>query len=80
MTRKIKTFLVYCPYINGKDIAGEIAISCTMEVPMARGGPKPELVVTAGQREQLESLANSRSLPAGFVMRRGSFDARQTRT
>jgi hypothetical protein len=47
---------------------------------MARGGPKPELVVTAGQREQLESLANSRSLPAGFVMRRGSFDARQTRT
>jgi len=48
MTRKIKTFLVYCPYINGKDIAGEIAISCTMEVPMARGGPKPELVVTAG--------------------------------
>lgn len=46
---------------------------------MARGRPKPELVVTAGQREQLESLANSRSLPAAFVMRRGSFDARQTR-
>jgi hypothetical protein len=56
MTRKIKTFLVYCPYINGKNIAGEIGISCTMEVPKARGGPKPELVVTAGQREQLESL------------------------
>lgn len=46
---------------------------------MARRRPKPELVVTAGQREQLESLANSRSLPAAFVMRRGSFDARQTR-
>jgi putative transposase len=40
-----------------------------MEVPMAMGRPKAELVLTAGQREQLESLANSRSLPAGLVMR-----------
>ena len=36
---------------------------------MARGRPKAELVLSAGQREQLESLANSRSLPAGLVMR-----------
>jgi putative transposase len=36
---------------------------------MAMGRPKAKLVLTAGQREQLESLANSRSLPAGLVMR-----------
>ncbi len=36
---------------------------------MAMGRPKAELVLTAGQREQLESLANSRSLPAGLVVR-----------
>ena len=37
---------------------------------MAMGRPKAELVLSAGQREQLEkSLANSRSLPAGLVMR-----------
>ena len=35
---------------------------------MVMGRPKAELVLTAGQREQLESLANSRSLPAGLVM------------
>jgi putative transposase len=41
-----------------------------MDVPMAMGRPKAELVLSAGQREQLEkSLANSRSLPAGLVMR-----------
>src|SRR5713226_374196 len=40
-----------------------------MEVPMAMGRPKAKLVLSAGQREQLESLANSRSLPAGLVMR-----------
>jgi hypothetical protein len=36
---------------------------------MAMGRPKAKLGLTAGQREQLESLANSRSLPAGLVMR-----------
>jgi len=36
---------------------------------MAMGRPKAELVLSVGQREQLESLANSRSLPAGLVMR-----------
>src|SRR5260370_12591358 len=36
---------------------------------MAMGRPKAKLVLSAGQREQLESLANSRSLPAGLVMR-----------
>src|SRR6202022_3900286 len=55
--------------ISGNSRAGEIGISCTMEVPMAMGRPKAELVLTAGQQEQLESLANSRSLPAGLVMR-----------
>jgi putative transposase len=40
-----------------------------MEVPMAMGRPKAKLVLSAGQREQLESLANSRSLPAGLVTR-----------
>jgi putative transposase len=40
-----------------------------MEVPMAMGRPKAKLVLSAGQREQLKSLANSRSLPAGLVMR-----------
>ena len=36
---------------------------------MAMGRPKTALVLDAGQREQLESLANSRSLPAGLVSR-----------
>src|ERR1700732_5475226 len=40
-----------------------------MEVPMAMGRPKAELVLSAGQREQLESLANSRPLPGGLGMR-----------
>jgi putative transposase len=40
-----------------------------MEVPMPVGRPKAELVLTAEQRAQLESLASSRSLPAGLVMR-----------
>jgi len=40
-----------------------------MEVPMGRGRPKPELVLTAEQQQQLESIANSRSLPAGLVKR-----------
>jgi putative transposase len=34
-----------------------------MEVSMAMGRPKAKLVLSVGQREQLESLANSRSLP-----------------
>jgi len=36
---------------------------------MAMGRPKTALVLDAEQREQLESLANSRSLPAGLVSR-----------
>src|SRR5260221_9963366 len=40
-----------------------------MEVPMAMGRPKAVLVLDAELREQLESLANSRSLPAGLVRR-----------
>jgi putative transposase len=36
---------------------------------MAMGRPKAELVLTAEQREQLETLANARSLPAGLVRR-----------
>lgn len=34
---------------------------------MVMGRPKSMLVLGAEQREQLESLANSRSLPAGLV-------------
>src|SRR3989454_319040 len=40
-----------------------------MEVPMAMGRPKAVLVLSAEQRAQLESMANSRSLPAGLVTR-----------
>jgi putative transposase len=40
-----------------------------MDVPMAMGRPKAVLVLDAELREQLESLANSRSLPAGLVRR-----------
>src|SRR5271166_2039334 len=40
-----------------------------MGVPMAMGRPKAALVLTAEQREQLEGLASSRSLPAGLVTR-----------
>jgi len=36
-----------------------------MEMPMAMGRPKATLVLDAELREQLENLANSRSLPAG---------------
>ncbi len=36
---------------------------------MAMGRPKAVLVLDAELREQLESLANSRSLPAGLVRR-----------
>jgi len=37
--------------------------------PMAMGRPKTALVLDTELREQLESLANSRSLPAGLVRR-----------
>lgn len=40
-----------------------------MGVPMAMGRPKAALVVSPEQREQLDSLASSRSLPAGLVTR-----------
>jgi len=40
-----------------------------MEVPMALGRPKAVLVLSPQQREQLESLASWRSLPAGLVTR-----------
>src|SRR6202790_5305710 len=37
--------------------------------PMGMGRPKAVLVLSLQQREQLESLASSRSLPAGLVRR-----------
>jgi putative transposase len=40
-----------------------------MEVPMVMGRPKAVLVWDGELREQLENLANSRSLPAGLVRR-----------
>jgi putative transposase len=40
-----------------------------MEVPMAMGRPKKPLVVSPEQREQLEAMVRSRSLPAGLVSR-----------
>ncbi len=40
-----------------------------MGVPMAMGRPKAALVLNPQQRERLESLASSRSLPAGLVRR-----------
>src|ERR1700733_9514180 len=40
-----------------------------MGVLMAMGRPKAVLVLSPQQREQLEGLANSRSLPAGLVSR-----------
>ena len=40
-----------------------------MGVPMALGRPKAALLLSVQQREHLESLANSRSLPAGLVGR-----------
>ena len=40
-----------------------------MGVPMAMGRPKAALVLNPQQREQLGSLASSRSLPAGLVRR-----------
>src|SRR5579863_6956320 len=40
-----------------------------MEVPMAMGRPKAALVLSPERREQLESMASSRSLPAGLVNR-----------
>src|SRR5216684_4623143 len=36
-----------------------------MEVPMAMGRPKAALVLSPERRAQLESMASSRSLPAG---------------
>src|SRR5213076_1488560 len=40
-----------------------------MEVPMAMGRPKAALGLSPEQRAQLESMASSRSLPAGLVTR-----------
>src|SRR5215467_16368186 len=40
-----------------------------MEVPMAMGRPKASLVLTDQEREQLQGLDSSRSLPAGLVKR-----------
>ena len=40
-----------------------------MGVPMAMGRPKEALVLSPQQREQLEGMASSRSLPAGLVSR-----------
>ena len=44
-------------------------LQCKMGVPMAMGRPKAQLVLRPEQREQLEGLASSRSLPAGLVSR-----------
>src|SRR5713101_6712451 len=44
-------------------------LQCRMGVPMAMGRPKAQLVLRPEQHEQLESLASSRSLPAGLVSR-----------
>jgi hypothetical protein len=40
-----------------------------MEVPMVMGRPKAALALSPEQRVQLESMASSRSLPAGLVTR-----------
>jgi putative transposase len=40
-----------------------------MEVPMAMGRPKAPLVLTVEQRQQLEGIVRSRTLPAGLVRR-----------
>jgi putative transposase len=40
-----------------------------MEVPMAMGRPKATLLLSSEQRQQLESMASSRSLPVGLVTR-----------
>src|SRR5271155_4990051 len=40
-----------------------------MEVSMAMGRPKAALLLSTEQRAQLESMASSRSLPAGLVTR-----------
>jgi len=40
-----------------------------MEVPRAMGRPKAVLVLSAEHRAELESMASSRSLPAGLVTR-----------
>jgi hypothetical protein len=40
-----------------------------MEVPMATGRPKADIGVELGAGAQLESMASSRSLPAGLVTR-----------
>ena len=40
-----------------------------MEVPMAVGIPKAELISDSEQQEQLKGMVASRSLPAGLVMR-----------
>src|SRR6266851_1636763 len=44
-------------------------LQCRMGVPMAMGRPKAQLVLRPEQREQLEGLASSRSLPAELVSR-----------
>src|SRR5260370_21152654 len=40
-----------------------------MEVPMALGRPKAELILTSEQQEQLNAMAASRSLSAGLLVR-----------
>jgi len=61
---------VLCPIISGNSIAGNIGISSAeWGVSMAMGRPKAALVLRPEQREQLEGLASSRSLPAGLVSR-----------
>jgi putative transposase len=40
-----------------------------VEIPMTRGRPKTELLLSDAERAQLESFARSRSLPAALGMR-----------
>src|SRR2546422_2557156 len=66
----MRCVLVSCPINKWHWYCSENRhLGCTMEVPMAMGRPKAALVLSPEGREQLESLASSRSLPAGLVNR-----------
>src|SRR2546422_11187204 len=66
----MRCVLVSCPINKWHWYCSENRhLGCTMEVPMAMGRPKAALVLSPEGREQLESLASSRSLPAGLGKR-----------
>src|SRR2546422_3854675 len=63
----MRCVLVSCPINKWHWYCSENRdLGCTMEVPMAMGRPKAALVLSPEGREQVESLASSRSLPAGL--------------